>query len=611
MVFKLFWPDYLDPIVYRKQKVDDRYLWIIGWKIADNIACVATLTDSKTEHGLGNVCDQKPDSKDLCVIGICDSTNRSLKYNFWMHVQMNGNIPTDITIKSPVKYEQYCIIYFSPPNNSAFQYYSLTQLNLDIRSTTKTKIHDSKSNWTSNYINGPFANTVLFDDLNYVLKCINLVMATSNNIHHTKHLNNSMLQQLQHWILDTSLLILTCISYIPAKLLHGVLYLLHIRIPIVKNSLYQLSTTGQQLEQRIQQIFFWPKQYLLWFSSDEKMSPTEQARYIGFFNTLWLIANDIIIGIALKTVILERNSEISNWLKMILKEYTLDWIVSQIVWLGDKPAGLKLNSELGSFVGILFQWMIYAWKVGFTNIEPYIPLILHAVAHAGVLGATFQLSMMADILSIATLHLQLFYIVSAKFYNWAINVIDSTYNLFRGKKRNPLRNRIDNAEYDLDQLLLGAVIFTLLVFLLPTVAVYYLLFCFCNVDVVVLLGGIEICLAFLNHFPLFALMLRIKDPKRLSDGIYFKLCEPYTIQKHKWYQPKSHQRTQISRSGLLYMYLESYPIGFHGIFYQYRYLTGRLLTFYLSGQALTSFLTGTRMKRLPKLQYPSIPVDKK
>ncbi|KAJ2999429.1 hypothetical protein HDV02_002914 [Globomyces sp. JEL0801] len=222
------------------------------------------------------------------------------------------------------------------------------------------------------------------------------------------------------------------------------------------------------------------------------MSPTEQARYIGFFNTLWLIANDIIIGIALKTVILERNSEISNWLKMILKvmvyEFKLsDWIVSQIVWLGDKPAGLKLNSELGSFVGILFQWMIYAWKgkdtteftlVGFTNIEPYIPLILHAVAHAGVLGATFQLSMMADILSIATLHLQLFYIVSAKFYNWAINVIDSTYNLFRGKKRNPLRNRIDNAEYDLDQLLLGAVIFTLLVFLLPTVAVYYLLFCF-------------------------------------------------------------------------------------------------------------------------------------
>ena len=40
--------------------------------------------------------------------------------------------------------------------------------------------------------------------------------------------------------------------------------------------------------------------------------------------------------------------------------------------------------------------------------------------------------------------------------------------------------------------------------------------------IVILQSVLEIILAVLNHFPLFAIMLRIKDPKRLPDGIYFE-----------------------------------------------------------------------------------------
>jgi hypothetical protein len=45
-----------------------------------------------------------------------------------------------------------------------------------------------------------------------------------------------------------------------------------------------------------------------------------------------------------------------------------------------------------------------------------------------------------------------------------------------GKKRNVLRHRIDDCDYDQDQLLLGTVLFTVLLFLLPTTAAYYILF---------------------------------------------------------------------------------------------------------------------------------------
>jgi len=45
-----------------------------------------------------------------------------------------------------------------------------------------------------------------------------------------------------------------------------------------------------------------------------------------------------------------------------------------------------------------------------------------------------------------------------------------------GKKRNVLRHRIDACDYDQEQLLLGTVLFTVLIFLLPTTAAYYCLF---------------------------------------------------------------------------------------------------------------------------------------
>lgn len=47
-----------------------------------------------------------------------------------------------------------------------------------------------------------------------------------------------------------------------------------------------------------------------------------------------------------------------------------------------------------------------------------------------------------------------------------------------GKKYNILRARTEPSEYQLDQLLVGAILFTLAAFLLPTVLAYYLVFAF-------------------------------------------------------------------------------------------------------------------------------------
>ena len=100
-----------------------------------------------------------------------------------------------------------------------------------------------------------------------------------------------------------------------------------------------------------------------------------------------------------------------------------------------------------------------------------------------------------------------------------------------GKRYNILRNRTDTWDYDVDQLLLGTILFTLAAHLFPTILVYYILFALVRsfpfhgtilsvlfklrLGVIVLYASCETLLAFMNHFPLFALMLRSKDPQRL------------------------------------------------------------------------------------------------
>lgn len=125
------------------------------------------------------------------------------------------------------------------------------------------------------------------------------------------------------------------------------------------------------------------------------------------------------------------------------------------------------------------------------------------------------IALFSDLLSVLTVHIYSFYIASARIFNWQLTIIISLFHLFRGKKRNVLRNRIDSCDYDLDQLLLGTILFTVLFFLLPTVIVFYLTFASARMLIISLKATLDTCLAFLNHFPLFALMLRVKDSRRL------------------------------------------------------------------------------------------------
>ena len=298
-------------------------------------------------------------------------------------------------------------------------------------------------------------------------------------------------------------------------------------------ALKDVSATAQQVDIRLQQFCYWPMQYLtLRKRKDDWESVTDRhPDYIRFFNSLWLVANDVIIGIALGSYIIDNATWVAWQINTILMGWTVEGLRDIISWLMDWPAGLKLNTELALFLGDLFLWVIDLWKGNsplmlllsriliytecVIGLQPLLPHVIYFIGFSSFAGATMPISMFSDLLSLLTVHIYCFYTASARIFHWQLTIIMSLFHLFRGKKHNVLRNRIDSCDYDLDQLLLGTILFTLLFFLLPTVAVFYLTFTSARMATIFLKAALDTSLACLNHFPLFALMLRAKDSRRL------------------------------------------------------------------------------------------------
>ncbi|ORE06866.1 Gpi1-domain-containing protein [Rhizopus microsporus var. microsporus] len=408
-----------------------------------------------------------------------------------------------------------------------------------------------------------------------------------------------------------------CFLFLILTLAEATLQALNLHLPpwILNGIAFKdLSAAGQQIDLRLQQLFFWSRQYVLLRKQNWANTAKARAHYISFYNSMWLVANDIIIGIALGSFLTANKYVLAERLHDILNKYTVKSLESMVSWFLESPAGLKLNQELAYFLSELFLWLLRLWTLCPQAIERFTPQIIHAIG------------------------------LSARIFNWQLVILYSLFNLFRGKKKNVLRNRIDSCDYDLDQLLLGTSLFTLLTFLFPTVFVYYLTFALGRVGIIILQAIMETVLAFFNHFPLFAIMLRIKDPHRLPGGlqfhifsldyfaqkqhtIFYKLWISLTKKKHKpalrktkklprkratvtfnlQEFPKRSFELQRDSMRATYLWMRNLPISMSAIFFQYMLLWKRLSAHYFSAYVFKCLLYGEPIKPTPKLQYPMLP----
>ena len=95
----------------------------------------------------------------------------------------------------------------------------------------------------------------------------------------------------------------------------------------------------------------------------------------------------------------------------------------------------------------------------------------------------------------------------------------SLFRLFRGKKWNVLRKRVDQTDYTMDQLLVGMLLFSMLFCTFPTVTAYYWLFTASYLFVLAIKCFLESLTIILNCFPIYFLILKTFNNPILTERI--------------------------------------------------------------------------------------------
>ncbi|XP_004071147.1 phosphatidylinositol N-acetylglucosaminyltransferase subunit Q [Oryzias latipes] len=244
-------------------------------------------------------------------------------------------------------------------------------------------------------------------------------------------------------------------------------------------------------------------------------------------NTVVSVLVDVALGILLMTW-LYRDEHVATLASALVP--AADRVATELEqllqWLMGAPAGLKMNRALDQVLGRFFLYHIHLWISYIHLLSPSVEQILWYGGLSAGLGLTFALSLLSDMVALLTFHIYCFYVYGARLYCMKVYGLSSLWRLFRGKKWNVLRQRVDSCSYDLDQLFIGMLLFTILLFLLPTTALYYLVFTLLRLVVVLFQGVLHLSVDFINSFPLFALGQRICQPYRLAEGVKFRvLCE--------------------------------------------------------------------------------------
>lgn len=185
----------------------------------------------------------------------------------------------------------------------------------------------------------------------------------------------------------------------------------------------------------------------------------------------------MIVGTAFTSFVCENSDYLGKLLGERTELFTIIQLRHVLLWLNDWPGGIKLNFELASIFCNIFLSATDLWEQHvFVHLLSYLPNIIYLLGLSGIFGTSLFFSLASDLLSLITLHVFLFYLLATTIFRYHLEMLSTLFNIFRGKKFNVLRGRVEPAVYQVDELLLGTILFTLASFLFPTVLVFYLAF---------------------------------------------------------------------------------------------------------------------------------------
>ncbi|KAH8740055.1 hypothetical protein FG386_000882 [Cryptosporidium ryanae] len=200
-----------------------------------------------------------------------------------------------------------------------------------------------------------------------------------------------------------------------------------------------------------------------------------------------------------------------------------DAIHTQVKWLMSFPAGFKLNQNLTTLIGNLTLAALKFWcdltSQHFSDLNHNMIFLIKFASIA--CGMSVAVALIWDILNIYSFLLFFIYTIMAKLYNLNLKAIKTFFYIFRGIKSNIFSN-IDNNSHYSEQLLIGTILFTIFVLILPTIAAFYINFLFIWSCVYVALLLLFFTISIINTFPFYLILTNIFNQSNYSSGVFLR-----------------------------------------------------------------------------------------
>lgn len=228
---------------------------------------------------------------------------------------------------------------------------------------------------------------------------------------------------------------------------------------------------------------------------------------------------DLVLGLALFTYFWFFLDVVKLSDLLLEKALTLaNLLEDTISWLGKVPAGLKLNQELVQFLGLFFKYHIHLFRGYLELLSPHMPLILYTISLTSIPGLSCFLSYTLSFSVLLLLHVHCFYAYACNLYSAQVKALVSLGRLFAGTKHNPLRNRVDSVRIQGDQLILGTLLFSVLLFLFPTTLLYYCVFTLVKLTLIMIQVCITTTISIIRTLPIKEMVqILLKDHRAITD----------------------------------------------------------------------------------------------
>ncbi|KAI8562359.1 hypothetical protein RHMOL_Rhmol03G0030200 [Rhododendron molle] len=315
-----------------------------------------------------------------------------------------------------------------------------------------------------------------------------------------------------------------------STLFYFIFKLLHVLLSSRSQSLMYLtlekvfSNTLRNIEIRRSQMLYWP--ILLKENVLRSQSCVDYAEKAALHkHSMWSsVAVDILLGYLFGIALFFHSECACLWVSNSANNITNHLLRNGCAWLMGVPAGFKLNTELAGFLGMISLNAIQIWSTLWFFAGFLFIYFVQGLAIAGVLfGLTAPAALVIDMMSLSMLHVSTLHWLISYIYSHQIQAIAALWRLFRGRKVNPLRQRYDSYEYTVEQHVVGSLLFTPLLLLLPTTSVFYIFFTILMCTVSCACLAIDILRSIIHATPYIKIFLWFVRLRRFPSGVWFEI----------------------------------------------------------------------------------------